>query len=532
MRIYSRKEAITIDTTEKIKKSALVTVLVMGCTLISRLLGFLRIALIGALFGASGTADVWNAVFTIPNNLRKLLAEGALSSAFIPAFSSTLLEPEGRQKAKTLTRSIITLQLLILIPLVLLALIFTRPIISALLSFPSAEKMAMSARLFRWVFCYLLFISISAVLVAILNSHNIFIVPALTPLVFSVCMIGSTLLFYRSLGIFSMAVGILLGGLTQILFQTPTYLRLGYDFRPCLRFGDERFRKILRSWVPVLVSSSIFAINQQVAVLFASGLEDGSTSALSNALVFWQLPFGIFSTSVVTVLFPRLSRQAALEDREGLIETLSYGLRYILILLVPAALVYIFMAPEIIALALQRLSFTSSGTVMAARVLRAYSYGLFSLGAFTFLQRFFYAVQDFRTPLITAALVCTVDIILSLILKETPLRVAGLAVANSVAFTLGLLMLLAGARRKLGRLNGRKLLATGWRACLAFAPMSLFLYLFLHLTRGAWTPGSSLGNLGLLLAALLGSGALLFGIYYVTGIEIIRDIIRGRIAKR
>jgi putative peptidoglycan lipid II flippase len=503
----------------------------MGCTLLSRLLGFLRIALIGALFGASGAADVWNAVFTIPNNLRKLLAEGALSSAFIPAFSATLLEPDGSRRARSLTRSVITLQLLIIIPLVILALVFSRQIISALLSFPSAEKMSMSVRLFRWVFCYLLFISISAVLVAILNSHSIFIVPALTPLLFSICMIGSTLLFYRSLGIFSMAVGILLGGLSQILFQTPAYLRLGYDFRPSLSFRDERFQKILKTWVPVLISSSIFAINQQVAVLFASGLEDGSTSALSNALVFWQLPFGIFSTSVVTVLFPRLSRQAAVEDREGLIDTVSYGLRYLLILLVPAALVYILMGQEVIAVALERRSFTARGTWMAARVLRAYSVGLFSLGAFTFLQRFYYAVQDFRTPLLTSAVVCIVDIILSLILKETPLRVAGLGAANSIAFTLGFLMLLAGARKKLGRLNGRKLLATAWRVSLANLPMTLLLWLYLHLTRAFWTPGSSLVNLGLMLGALLACGIILFAVYYATGIEIIRDIIRGRIVK-
>jgi putative peptidoglycan lipid II flippase len=504
----------------------------MGCTLLSRLLGFLRIALIGALFGASGVADVWNAVFTIPNNLRKLLAEGALSSAFIPAFSATLMEPEGHIKAKRLTRSVITLQLVILLPLVVLALVFARQIISALLSFPSAEKMALSMRLFRWVFCYLLFISISAVLVAILNSHNIFIVPALTPLIFSVCMITSTLFFYRSLGIFSMAVGILLGGCAQILFQTPTYLRLGYDFRLGMDFSDPRFKKILKTWVPVLISSSIFAINQQVAVLFASGLEDGSTSALSNALVFWQLPFGIFSTSVVTVLFPRLSRQAAGQDREGLIETLSYGLSYIFILLVPAALVYLVMGQEIIAVALQRLSFTARGTWMAARVLRGYSLGLFSLGAFTFLQRFYYAVQDFKTPLITAAVVCAVDIILSLILKETVLRVAGLAVANSIAFTLGLLMLLLQARRKLGRLNGRRLLGTFSRAVLALLPMTGFLLLYLHLTRGIWTPGSSLVNLGLVLGALLGCAAILLVIYYATGIEMIRDIIRGRITRK
>ncbi len=503
----------------------------MGCTATSRLLGFIRIAVIGAVFGASGVADVWNAVFTIPNNLRKLLAEGALSSAFIPSLSSSLVEDSSLEMPRKLTRSIVSFQLTIMLPLVGLSIIFARPIIGVLLSFPAPEKMRLSVYLFRWVFGYLLFISLSAVIMAVLNSNNIFVIPALTPLLFSICVIGSTLILHRRLGIYSMAVGILLGGITQVIFQLPSFFRLGYDLRLDFHFRYEAFKKILKSWIPVLLSASIFAINQQVAVLFASGLEDGSTSALSNALVFWQLPFGIFSTSIVTVLFPRMSKQAAISDRKGLIESVSYGLRFLLILLIPASLVYILMGKEIIGVALERYKFSAQNTLMASRVLIGFSLGLFSVGSYTFLQRFFYAMKDFRTPLLVSALVCAVDIILSLWLKETYLGVTGLALANSIAFSIGLILLLILTRRQLKTLNGRMILRTIFRVFLSMLPFAVFLPAYLKLTAGFWTRGSSFRNFLLLIAALSGGGGIVLLMYRLTGIEIVRDVIKKRMKK-
>lgn len=513
---------------DKTRTSTVVTVLVMACTLLSRLLGFMRIAVIGALFGASGTADVWNAVFTIPNNLRKLMAEGALSSAFIPSLSASLVEDTSRREARLITRKITTLQLIILLPLVILCALFSRQIVGVLLAFPEAEKMQLSVDLFRWVFGYLLFISLSAVLMAVLNSHGVFVIPALTPVLFSVCVISATLLFYHWLGIFSMVIGVLSGGIAQILCQLPRFLRLGYDLKPDFSFRHERFRRILKAWLPVLGSAAIFAVTQQIAVLFASGLEDGSTSALSYALVFFQLPFGIFSISIITVLFPRMSRQAARADKRGLTETVSYGLRYIMVLLVPAALAYILLGERIISVALERRAFTALGTLRTSRVLTGYSLGLFSLGGFTFLQRFFYSNHEFKRPLIAAAVVSVSDILLSLWLKETRLRVTGLAVANSIAFSGGFILLLVWAGKTLGSLRGREILKTAGKMGLSLLPFAAFILIYLHLSASLWTPGSSLRNLFLLLPAAAGAAAILIGMYRVLGVEMVKDLRRRR----
>jgi putative peptidoglycan lipid II flippase len=526
------EEYPTREESQEAGRSAGVTLLVMVSTAVSRILGFARIAVIGAIFGASGNADVWNAVFTIPNNLRKLLAEGALSSAFIPTLSASILADPSGTVPRLVTRKVISLQLIIILPLVAAAAVFAVPITRVLLPFPDPAKLALSATQFRYVFGYLLLVSVGAVIMAVLNSHNVFVLPSLSPILFSACVIAAILLFHKSLGIFANALGVLLGGVTQVVFQLPSFSRRGYDLRPDFRFRYPQFLKILKQWLPVLASASISALTEQIAILLASGLADGSVSALSNALVFFQLPFGIFSISIVTVLFPKMSRQAALQDREGLVDTVSYGLRFILILMVPASLLYIILGREIIQVAMQRGAFSAQGTLWTFQVLRAYSYGLFSLSAFTFLQRYFYAAHDFRTPLYSTALVSAVDILLSLWLRGTALRVSGLAIANSVAFTVGLVHLVLVMRRRLGALKGRLILDTALRLLVSMAPFVAFLLAFLRLTASWWTPGSSLPNLGLLLVAVLAGAGLVLGLYWVTGIQILRDVIRGRRERR
>ena len=332
----------------------------------------------------------------------------------------------------------------------------------------------------------------------------------------------------RGLGIYSMVIGVLSGGIAQIFCQLPRFLKLGYDFKLDFAFGHDRFPGVLKAWLPVLGSAAIFAVTQQVAVLLASGLEDGSTSALSYALVFFQLPFGIFSISIVTVLFPRMSRQAARRDRQGLSETVSYGLRYIMLLLIPAALAYILMGDRIIAVALQRRAFTALGTFRTSRVLTGYSLGLFSLGGFTFLQRFFYSSQDFKKPLIAALVISVSDVLLSLWLRETRLRVTGLAVANSVAFTGGFILLLIWTRKALGSLRRGAIARTVGRMAASLLPFVGFILACNRLTRSLWTPGSSLGNLLLLLAEALGAAGILLGMYRLLGVEVIKELMTKR----
>lgn len=509
---------------QSLRRSTISTLVVMGSTFLSRLLGFVRIAVIGAIFGGSGEADVLNLVFNIPNNLRKLLAEGALSSAFIPVLSATIIEDPSGDASRRIVRQILALQLVLLVPLMVLSVPFSSNIVGVILDFPEPERQQLASQLFSYLIHYLVLISISAVLMGTMNSHNRFLIPALTPLLFSISVIGAILLLHQRLGVFSMAVGVLVGGVLQILFQTPLFRKLGYDFRLSFSFGNPRFRTVMAQWLPVVATASVYAINQQIAMLFASGLEDGSGSAMTNALTFWQLPFGIFGASITTVLFPRMSRQSAAGDLDGLRQSVEYGLRYLIALLIPSAMVMGLLGREIIAVALQRGEFLPQYTELAARVLAGYSLGLLSVGAFSFFQRFFYAGGNFRTPLVTACVALVLDVGLSLWLKETRLRVVGLAIANSVAFSVGLLMMLYQANRMLGGLDFRRIGGTLAKVGCSLVPLVAFVTIYLQRTGAWWVEGSSLVNLGRLAVVGFGSVAIVVAMYYVLGVEAIRTV--------
>lgn len=513
------------------RKSTVSTFIVMGSTFLSRILGFLRTAIISSVFGASGTADVINLTFAIPNNLRKLMAEGALSAAFIPVLSETIVKDNKNKTNLTnkIFQNLIGFQLIIIVPISILAIIFAEPLIKHVLTqFNKPEQIELSVSLFRFFINYLLFISISAVIMGLLNSLNHFFIPAVTPILFSISVLGSIILLHRTLGVYSMAVGVLIGGLAQILFQYPQLHRLGFKLLPDFSFNNEYFRKIIKQWLPVVATSSLFTINQQIAFLFSSGLEAGSTSALVNALVFWQLPFGIFSASITTVLFPRMSRQSILKDTEGLRDTLNYGIRLLFSLLVPSSIVFIFFGKIIIATALQRGLFSAENTIMTHNVLKAYSLGLFSIGGFNFLQRFFYSRREYHIPFITALLICLIDIVLSLILKETKLRVTGLALANTIAFTVGFFILLILSRKSLVRLNGLLIIKSTGKVLISVIPASIISIYLVSLIGDSWMTGGTLINFGIVIFITFVWLLVTVFMYKLTGLEVIDFILKRR----
>ncbi len=513
-----------------LKNSTLSTFVVMGSTFLSRILGFLRTAIISSVFGASGTADVINLTFAIPNNLRKLMAEGALSAAFIPVLSETI--ETDRQNNSLITQGIfqnlVTFQLIVIIPLSLLGIIFARPLVTNILTqFNDPEKIEVSISLFRFFINYLLFISVSAVIIGLLNSLGHFFIPAVTPILFSLSVIGSILFLNKIWGVYSMAAGVIIGGLAQIIFQLPLLLKSGYSLKLNFSFNNQYFKKIMKQWIPVVATSSLFTINQQIAFYFASGLQEGSTSALVNALVFWQLPFGIFSASITTVLFPRLSRQSFVNDINGLRTTLNYGIRLLFSLLIPSTLIFLFFGKLIIATALQRGMFTAENTVMTYKVLSAYSLGLFSIGSFNFLQRFFYSNRKFKIPFYTALIVCIVDIVLSVILKETRLRVSGLALANTIAFTLGFFILLGFSRKNLKYIKSLKILKSFGKVLFSMIPSSILSVIILKGIDDTWKNGGTFHNLILVLLISIVWVIITLFMYKITGLEIV-DFIKNR----
>jgi putative peptidoglycan lipid II flippase len=510
------------------RSRTLTTILVMVCTAASRLFGYVRQALIGIYFGDAGAADAMNAVFTIPNNLRKLFAEGAFSSAFIPVLSSTIEEDPSGKRSRDLVRTLIAFQLLVLVPLVGLSLVFPRAFVDLLTRFKDPTKVEMGVQLMRWMFNYILLVSLSALVMAVLNSHGKFAISALSPLMFTLATVLSLFFFHDRLGIVAQGVGVLAGGILQLLCQLPALRRQGYRFWPSFRFNNPDLARTAKLWVPYLASASIVAINQYVATLFASGLEDGSVTAIANSVMFLQIPLGIFMTSVATVQFPKMSRQAAAQDTEGLRGSVSYGIRFIIILLVPSAVLLCLFGREIISATIQRGQFRPQGTLLASRALTAYALGLVSMGLYTFLQRLFNSFKSFVVPIASAGVIAVIDIVLSLILKETPLRVSGLAYANTIAFTAGMILLMVLARRRLGGLGMASILSTLGKSILGSLPMAALLLAFLRWKPDVWVHGGSLGTTALFAAVVAVAVCITLLMYVLLRVPFLADLFRKR----
>ncbi len=508
----------------EIGKSAFTSVLVMGCTLLSRILGFVRIIVITTFFSKE-KADIINLAFSVPNNLRKLLAEGALSSAFIPVLSGNLVHNPDGSTAKPLVRSILTLQVLIIVPLCLLCIIFSDFLVAKVLSeLKSPEQLEAASRLFSWTIAYLLLISISAVMMGVLNTHRYFVVPAITPLLFSIAVIACVTYLRNRLDIYAMAAGVLSGGFAQIAFQYPLFHKLGYRIRLRFRFADRDFKRIVRQWLPILATSSVFTVTQIIAIRFASGLEAGSVTAVSIALVFFQLPFGIFSASIINVLYPRMSSQAARNDLPGLTESIQYGLRFMIAALVPSAVFLCTMSTQLISVGFLKGEFTYGNVMLASPVLVYYSLGLVSVGFFTFLQRVCYALDEYKIPFFIAIILAVVDVALSLRLKETFLRAGGIALANSISFTIGSILLLILVRKKLQDIQGLRVLLTIGKVALSSIPGAIFIVVFNRVLDHWWGGGRTLyGFLLVFLAAGIFS-ALVMGGYYLTRVEMLKDL--------
>ncbi len=417
--------------------------MIMICTLASRLLGVVRISLISNIFGATGTADIINFTFNIPNNLRKMLAEGALSSAFIPVLSKAIVEDKANKtkRSSQLIQQMVTIQTMIFIPLGVLVLLFSEQIIQFLSAFDNEEMIHLSSLMLRYFMIYLFFISMIAIINSVLNCHNVFTIVAASPLCFSVAVISSLWFLSERFGAMSFIIGVIAGGILQFLVILPAYYHLGYRLSFTHSLSGEYIHQVLISWLPVIITSSIAIVNQQVAYFFASGLQEGSVTAFTNSIIFWQLPYGLFFNSVATVYFPRMSNSYHSKDLHTFTVQVGQGIERLLIFLLPSTILLISLRNELVASILYRGAYTLEDTILTARSVSMFSIGLVAIALYNFLLRLCYSANKFRVTIISSLIVTSVDIVLSILFVHNGSDVSYLALANSVSFVCGLIFL-------------------------------------------------------------------------------------------
>ncbi|MCS7197331.1 MAG: murein biosynthesis integral membrane protein MurJ [Candidatus Bipolaricaulota bacterium] len=429
--------------------SLLKNVLVIsGSTALSRILGLVRDVAIAHLFGASRAYDAYLIAFMIPHLLRRLLAEGALSSAFIPLFTERLAR-DGPQGATRFANSVFTAALLFFPGLVLMGIVLAPFYVPFFADGFSADQLALTIRLTQITFPFIALVGLAALVMGVLNSYERFFAPAFAPVLFNLGMIATAfaLAGFFAEPIYALAVGVLVGGLGQLLFQIP-YLRDRWRYRPQLDLRDEGLYRLLKLILPSVVGLAIFQINSIVDNKLASRLAEGSISALQYAIRLFQLPLGLFVVSVGSVLLPRLAAHAAEKDTLAFVRTLRESVLFSLCILLPATAGLFALAGPIIQVLFEHGNFTREDTQLTVSALLNYLPGLIGYGGAYLLTRAFYALHDTRTPLFVGGAAVALNVLLDYILVG-PMGVGGLALATSLAGIVQALTLLICLQRRL-----------------------------------------------------------------------------------
>jgi putative peptidoglycan lipid II flippase len=422
---------------------------VSSMTLVSRILGFVRDAVIARVFGAGLATDAFFVAFKIPNLLRRLFAEGAFSQAFVP-----ILAEYKNQRGENATRALIdhvSGVLGIALLLVTIAGVAGAPLIIAV-SAPgftaNAEKFALTVDLLRIVFPYIVFIALTALAGGILNTWSRFAVPAFTPVLLNLSFIGFALLAapWFDPPIKALAWAVFAGGVLQIAFQLPFLSRIGMLPRPRPNLRDEGVRRVLRQMAPALFGVSVGQISLLINNVFASFLVSGSVTWLYFADRLMEFPAGLLGVALGTVLLPSLARSHADRTTQAYSELLDWGLRLTLLLAVPAAAALALLAVPLVTTLFHYGAFTATDVINTRSAVIAYSVGLVGLIAVKVLAPGFYARQDIRTPVKIAVISLVVTQLLNLVLVWE-LRHAGLALSISIGACLNAGLLLRGLRR-------------------------------------------------------------------------------------
>lgn len=445
----------------------------------SRILGVVREQVLAALFGAGNAMDAYNVAYRIPNLVRDLFAEGAMSSAFVPTFTRHLSQ-SGKASAWRLANNVINGLMVITGILVVIGILFAEPLVELFAGAYRAVpgKLELTVFLTRLMLPFLTFVAVAAACMGMLNSLHRFFIPALSPAMYNVATITCAVLLVPlmpALGfppIAGIAVGTLIGGAAQLALQWPVLRREGYSYRPRLDWRDESLQRVLILMGPGTLGLAATQINVFVNTVLATGEGTGAVSWLNYAFRLMYLPIGLFGISIATATLPAVSRHAAQDDDAGVRKTVADGLSLMLMLNVPATVGLMVLAVPIVRVIFERSAFTASDTVATAAALQLYALGLVGYSIVRISSPVFYALQQNRTPVMVSVATVAVNAALNLALVRV-MGYSGLALGTSIAALFNAVVLVVLLRRSLGGIEGRRILNSILRIAAASAVMGV-----------------------------------------------------------
>jgi len=478
-----------------------------AATLASRVLGFARDMVVALVFGAGPVTDAFFVAFRIPNILRRLLAEGALATAVIPVVTEYAVN-RPREDLVRMLRAVLAAGLLVLGLTSVLG-VLTAPWLLSVIApgFNEPAQRDLAVLLTRVMFPYLILVGLSALTMGVLNSQGRFFAAALGPAVLNLGMIAAVLVLARRLDppIVALAIGVLAGGVGQLLVQLPGLRALGLLVSPSRELDHPVLGRMARLLLPAVVGLAAVQVMVFVNTLLASLLAPGSISFLYYADRVMEFPLGIFGIALASASLPAMSRQAAAGDTRGVAATLNFALRLAAYVSAPATVGLVLLAVPITRVLFERGRFTPEDTAATAVALVWYAVGLVGFAGARIAAQAFYAVAEPGTAVRLGALAIGANVVASLALMG-PMGHAGLAAASALGAYVNLLGLLWAARRRFGRLGGRGLAASIARTAGACVPLALWCVL---VTRVAGA-GGGLAREALWLTVAIGGGAVVF----------------------
>lgn len=463
--------------TTKIASSALI---VMAGYLASRVLGLVREMVIGARFGTSGEYDAYVAAFRIPDLLFLLLMGGALASSFIPVFTSYLARNDTRRAWRLATYTINGSMVVLVVASVITALLASQLVPWLIAPGMSPSQQALAIELTRILLLSPLFLGLGGIAMGILNSHQSFLLPAIAPVAYNLCIIFGAVALAPFFGVQGLAMGVVLGAAGNFLIQVPGLRRLRFKYTSALNTRDKGLRKVFTLLLPRLLGQAAFQINFIVITNIASRLVVGSVSALNYAYLLMLLPHGVFALSLSAVVFPQMALQYGGRQVDEMRDTLAKGLKALLFLTLPSAAGLMILREPVVRLLLQFGSFTGHSTEMVAWALLFFSAGIPAFAVVEIVTRAFYALHDTKTPVFASVATIAVNIVLSLVLVNS-LAHGGLALSVSITTTFEMIILLVIFRRRVGGMSKRGVVVSALKSTVAAAVMGAVLLALLRL---------------------------------------------------
>jgi putative peptidoglycan lipid II flippase len=509
--------------------------------LCSRVLGLAREMIFLGLFG-SRLMDAFTMAFRIPNLLRDLFAEGALSTAFVTTFSKTTTL-SGDQAAWRLANKVATLAVIVLSGITILGVVSSHWLVAVMAPGFDPDKAALTITLAQVMYPFILLVSLAALVMGMLNAKNVFGVPAMASSFFNLGSIISGVLLgwwldsnFGPRAMMGLAIGTLIGGALQFAVQLPALRRVGYVFHPDFQWRDPGVKQILRLMGPSVIAAATTQVNVLINSVFASDLGDGPTFWLSAAFRLMQLPLGLFGVALGTVALPLLARMAATGNMVTFRTELAHGMRLGFLLTIPSTIGLIMLAEPIMSLLYQHGKGTPHDAMEAAGALRFYALGLSGYAALKVLVNAFYAVDRRKTPMVISLIAVALNLVLNWIFTfHLGWGHRGLALSTSCIATSNFLLLYVLMRGHLGRLDSGQMLRMLAKLVVPSLVLIAVCWGGLRLFFTDWPTQGLLPKLGGLAVVICVGAAAFFFCAMALGITELREIahaVKRRLSRR